>query len=81
MDREKQQQNEKEFGSWKKLSGGGRRYWYEVEGRYGWRARYVKEGDINEVTRKFYQEIYDEKGELIEVHWKYPADRGHQGIK
>lgn len=81
MGNQKQQQNEKKFGSWEELSAGGRRYWYEVDGRYGWTARYVKEVDANEVVRRFYQEIYNNYGELVEVHWKYPVDREHQGIK
>ncbi|MDI6794215.1 MAG: hypothetical protein QME81_15360 [bacterium] len=81
MDKQKQQQNEKKFGSWEELFDGGRRYWYEVEGRYGWKARYVKEVDVYEVTRRFYQEIYNNYGDLVEVHWKYPVDRGHQEVK
>jgi hypothetical protein len=28
-------------------------------------------------TTKFYQEIYDNKGQLIEIHEKYPVDTGH----
>ncbi len=34
-------QNEKKFGSWEELPGGGRRYWLDVPGRQGWRARYL----------------------------------------
>lgn len=29
---------------------------------------------------RFYQEIYDETGRLVEVHEKYPVDKGHQGV-
>jgi len=29
---------------------------------------------------KFYQEIYDERGNLVEVHEKYPVDRGHRKL-
>jgi hypothetical protein len=72
------QQNEKKFGSWEELPGGGRRYWLDVTGRLGWLARYVKEVDANEQTEKFWQEIYDEAGILMEIHEKYPVDRGHQ---
>jgi hypothetical protein len=72
------QQNEKKFGSWEELPGGGRRYWLDVTGRLGWLARYVKEVDANEQTEKFWQEIYDETGILREIHEKYPVDRGHQ---
>lgn len=38
------QQDEKKFGSWEELPGGGRRYWLDVIGRLGWLARYVKGG-------------------------------------
>lgn len=37
--------------------------------------------DANEETVKFYQEIYDENGTLIEIHEKYPVDKGHRRIK
>jgi len=49
------------FGSWEELPGGGRRYWFEVIGRSGWKARYVKKVDTEERTLKFYQEIYNDK--------------------
>jgi len=55
------------------LPDGGRRYWYEVKGRFGWRARYVKEVDVSEKTTKFYQGIYNEEGRLIELHEKIPG--------
>jgi hypothetical protein len=80
MDEEKRRINEKKFGSWEKLPEGGRRYWYEVLGRRGWRARYVKEVDPVENTIRFYQEIYDDLGELVEIHEKYPFDSGHMVI-
>ena len=31
-----------------------------------------------EETLKFYQEVYDKNGRLVEIHEKYPADKGHQ---
>ncbi len=77
----KRKSNENKFTKWKKLEGGGRRYFYEIKGRYGWKARYVKEVDASENTLKFYQEVYNEKGELIEVHEKYPKEHGHKKIK
>ena len=80
MDKGKRRENERKFSTWKELPGGGRRYFYEVQGRYGWKARYVKEVDASETTVKFYQEIYDERGDLVEVHQKYPADRGHRRL-
>lgn len=51
-------QNEKKFGNWTDLPGGGRRYWQDVTGRMGWRARYLKEVDEGETTVRFWQEIY-----------------------
>jgi hypothetical protein len=30
-----------------------------------------------ERTVRFYQEIYDDTGRLVEVHEKYPEDKGH----
>jgi hypothetical protein len=81
MDEQKRRQNEKKFGSWEELSDGGRRYWYEVKGRHGWKARYVKEVDADEATLRFYQEIYDDRGELVEIHEKYPIDTGHKKVE
>lgn len=71
-------QNEKKFGHWEDVPGGGRRYCLEVEGRHGWRARYLKEVDAAERTLGFWQEIYDENGMLAELHRKYPVDEGHR---
>lgn len=77
VDAAKRKQNEQKFGLWIETANGGRRYWYEVQGRYGWKARYLKEVDNSEVTVAFWQEIYNEKGKLVEVHHKYPDDLGH----
>ena len=73
-------QNERKFRSCEELPTGGRRYWLDVLGRLGWRARYLKEVDTQEVTLRFWQEIYDEHGKLVEVHEKYPVDKGHQKV-
>lgn len=81
MDERKRKQNEKKFEAWEDLPEGGRRYWFEVIGRSGWKARYVKEVDAEERTVKFYQEIYDDQGKLVEVHEKYPVDKGHRKIE
>jgi hypothetical protein len=70
--------NERKFGRWESTPGGGRRYWLDVAGRTGWRARYVKEVDETEATVRFWQEIYDAEGRLVEIHEKFPVDRGHQ---
>ncbi|MFZ3065054.1 MAG: hypothetical protein WA277_07225 [Nitrospirota bacterium] len=78
---DKRRVNEKKFKKWNELSNGGRKYYLEVKGRHGWKARYIKEVDANEETVKFYQEIYDENGNLIEIHEKYPVDNGHRRIK
>jgi len=71
-------QNERQFTDWQELADGGRRYWLDVPGRLGWRARYVKEVDARERTLRFRQEIYDARNRLVEVHEKYPVDRGHR---
>lgn len=73
-------QNENKFGNWAALPGGGRRYWLDVVGRMGWRARYLKEVDDRETTLRFWQEIYDDQDKLVEIHQKYPVDTGHQKI-
>ncbi len=57
-----------------------RRYSYEIEGRYGWTARYVKEVNELEETLRFYQEIFDNNGKLVEIHEKYPYDKGHKKV-
>lgn len=72
--------NEKKFTSWKDLPGG-RIYHLEIKGRHGWKARYIKKVDANEETTKFSQEVYDDKGNLIEVHEKFPIDKGHIKVK
>jgi len=73
-------QNERKFGYWEELSAGGRRYWLDVPGRMGWKARYVKEVDASESTRRFLQEIYDETGRLVEIHEKFPEDGDHRKV-
>ena len=73
-------QNEKKFGQWEGLPGGGQRYRLDVTGRLGWLARYFKEVDANETTLRFWQEIYDDRGKLVETHEKFPLDKGHQKV-
>ncbi|KFD40944.1 hypothetical protein HX99_06580 [Peptococcaceae bacterium SCADC1_2_3] len=77
----KRTENEKKFRSWNELLDGGRRYFYEVRGKHGWRAQYVKEVDRSKQTIKFYQEIYDQKGNLVEIHEKFPEDNGHRKVR
>jgi hypothetical protein len=62
------QQNEQKFPDWESLPNGGRRYWRDVTGHSGWRARYLKEVDANE------------NRQLVEVHEKYPVDKGHRKV-
>ncbi len=73
-------QNEKKFGQWDQLAGGGRRYRLDVPGRLGWLARYLKEVSVDETTLRFWQEIYDDQGKVVEIHEKYPVDKGHQKV-
>jgi hypothetical protein len=72
------EQNERKFTHWEDLPDGGRRYWFDVAGRRGWSARYVKEVDAKDDTVRFYQQIFNEAGQLVEIHEKYPVDRGHR---
>jgi hypothetical protein len=58
----------------------GGRYWLDVSGRLGCRVRYRKEVDVKEDTRRVWQEIYDEHSQLVEVHEKYPVNKGHQKV-
>jgi hypothetical protein len=73
-------QNEKKFGQWDELQRGGRSYRLDVPGRLGWLARYCKEVDADEMTLRFWQEVYDDKGKLVEIHEKFPMDKGHQSV-
>lgn len=77
---DKRKLNKKKFKNWEEFEWG-RRYQYEIEVKLGWKARYVKEVDINENALRFYQEIYDNEGRLIEVHHKYPIDEAHIRLK
>lgn len=74
------EQNERKFQRWTDLPGEARRYWLDVASRSGWKVRYVKEVDAHEVTIRFYQEVYNEIGVLVEVHHKYPVDLGHRKV-
>ena len=77
----KRKKNEKIFGDWNELKSGGRIYFFEVKGKHNWKAFYKKETDAHEKTIRFWQEIYNEKNKLVEVHEKYPIDKGHKKIK
>ena len=73
-------QNEKKFGRWRDLANGGRCYELEIAGKHGWSAKYYKEVDARETTVRFWQEIFDESGALVEIHEKYPNDKGHRKV-
>jgi hypothetical protein len=80
MDTKKRFENEKKFGQWIEEKDGCRIYFYEVFGRFGWKAKYCKKVDIDEDTISFWQEIYDENNILKEIHDKFPEDKGHRRI-
>ena len=73
--------NEKRFKQWEEMANGRRRYSRRVLGQLGWYAIYIKEIDSDENTLLFRQEIYNEDDTLVEVHEKYPIDKGHQKIE
>jgi len=73
-------ENERKFRQWSELSIGHRIYRLDVPGRSGWSASYLKEVDAVENTVRFWQEIYDESSRLVEVHEKFPVDRGHRKV-
>ncbi|BCA53719.1 hypothetical protein W02_08590 [Nitrospira sp. KM1] len=74
------EQNERKFECWEDLPDGQRRYWLDVSSRFGWKVRYVKEVNAKEVTVRFYQEVYNEIGQLVEVHHKYPVGLRHRKV-
>ena len=71
-------QNEKEYRSWVELPEGGRRYWRDRPGIVFGFQRFLKIVDTEENTLLVLQEIYDDDGQLIERHQKYPQDTGHK---
>ncbi len=73
-------ENEGKFGEWKDDPDGTRTYWYTVHGKQGWYAKYIKCVDANERTIFFRQEVYNQNDELVEVHEKYPHDKGHKKL-
>jgi hypothetical protein len=80
MNEKKRKANETEFDSWTENDKGGRIYHFEISGKLGWKAKYLKEVDKDEITIRFWQEIYDEKNMLQEIHEKYPIDNGHKKV-
>ena len=45
MNEKKRQKNEMQFTSWKEKEDGGRIYSFEIAGKFGWKAKYLKETD------------------------------------
>ena len=80
MNSDKRKKNEIEFDNWEDLPDGGRKYWFDIDGKHGGFARYLKTTDANEITITFVQEIYDKNGNKIAIHEKYPVDKGHQKL-
>ena len=83
MSNVKQKQHEKRYDSWTTLNSKGRLYRKEIIARNGsgWKAVYLQEVDEKESVVRFWQEIYNENNELVEIHEKYPEDKGHVIIK
>jgi len=40
LDNNKRKENEKKYSNFEELTDGSRMYWFEIEGRMGWKARY-----------------------------------------
>lgn len=80
MNKKQRRKNEIEFESWIETEDGGRIYSFEILGKLGWKAKYLKEVDGEETTIKFWQEIYDDNNMLKEIHDKYPVDKGHKKL-
>ncbi len=81
MSATKRKANENKYNHWKETEDGGRVYQFEIKGRHNWKARYVKTVDKNENTLSFRQEIYNNENELVEIHEKYPIDKGHKKLR
>lgn len=80
VNEKKRQKNEIQFDLWIEKEDGRRIYSFEILGKLGWKAKYLKEVNSEETTLKFWQEVYDENNVLREIHEKYPVDRGHKKI-
>ena len=61
----KRGKNEKKFSYWVELQGGGRKYWYDVVGKFGFKARYVKEVDEKKMNIKVTKRDIAKKYRLI----------------
>lgn len=81
MNENKRQKNEIDYEFWIENENGNRIYSFEIHGKFGWKARYLKEVNKEEVTVRFWQEVYDENNTLREIHEKYPVDKGHKKLQ
>lgn len=61
MDEKKRKANETEYDLWTDNDKGGRIYYFEINGKLGWKAKYLKEMDKDEITIRFWQEIYEKE--------------------
>lgn len=79
MPDKKRIQNEKEYPNWAELEDGKRLYWKDINAgdSSGRKARYEKIVDSDEQTVSFVQKIFDNLGNLTEIHEKFPIDKGH----
>lgn len=76
----RRKRNERRFKHWEDLPNDARRYWYDSEREDGFTIRYIKVVNANEQTMALIQEVYDRSGKLVEVHEKFPVDRGHRRV-
>ena len=75
----KRTKNEIEYQTWEVTESGGRLYQKSIlaADKSGKTARYEKLVDKEDKTIFFTQKIFDKQGDLIEIHEKYPVDKGH----
>jgi hypothetical protein len=81
----RRKQNERIWPHWQDLPESRRRYWLRREGFVWGHQVLFKEVVFNpetqlEQTTRMWQEIYDDHGELVESHQKYPTDTGHRKL-
>ena len=53
MSKTKRLQNEREFDEWIETEEGGINYSFEIAGKHGWKAKNIKEVDVEKTTIKF----------------------------
>ena len=55
MNLQKRKKNESEYDKWTENEDGSRIYSFEIKGRLGWKALYLKEVNSEEITLRFWQ--------------------------